>query len=139
MKRSKKVSRIPLMGMTPETITDIVCDFYCIPKEIIITGERKGAYIKAVHMIWYFSYIHTDVNCFLLAKMMGRNSHCDVVHAVNSVINQIDTNKEYRNETEKIDIRILRKSSFKNFLPYLLMSLSKQIFSAPQPLPSSQS
>ena len=111
-----------------QIIIQIVSEYYNIPIDVLKTGKRKIENIKAIHIMWYFCKIHTEMRYKDIAELMCRNSHCDIVHAVKSVKNQVQTNKTYRDEvyelTDRINKTLYPKTYAKNYMYYKIMSIS---------------
>lgn len=108
-------------------IIQIVSEYYNTSLDSLKEGDRTLFKIKVVHIIWYFCKIHTKKRYVDLAILLGRTSHCDIVHAVKSVKNQLDTNRIYRQEMSILSDRINRvlypDSYAKNYYYYYMMSI----------------
>lgn len=93
--------------ITADKIISIVADYFHVDKNYIKTSKRKLEIIKIKHLAIYF--VKKDAKLSLRETgdyFIGKNKildHASVLHAINSVNNQYDTNIYYRKQFDDIE------------------------------------
>jgi chromosomal replication initiator protein len=98
------------MNLTVRTITNEVADYYKVDILMIYSMRRNGNMIKYKHISIYLIKMFTDLTMAAIGyEFPGRNGYLDhatVLHAINAVQDQYDTNKIYRKEIDEIRSRL---------------------------------
>lgn len=89
-----------------EYIQKIVCDYFKIPVETMLSKTRKGEVVAARHISMYLSRKHTKSSLAVIGNKCGNKDHATVLHACRSVQNSCETDKEFRNDLEAIEKKI---------------------------------
>lgn len=98
------------MKIDPNMIISTVADYYHINLSEIKSRRRKMDLIKYKHISIYFIKQFTELSLTRIGQEFpGRNGYLDhatVLHAIQSVGNQIDTNKGYKKQVDEIKSKI---------------------------------
>jgi len=76
----KVVSSAPKI-VSVEQIRDIVCDYYSIPTEKLMSSSRKREISTARQMAMYLSKQYTKNSLSSIGKIIGNRNHATVLHA----------------------------------------------------------
>ena len=94
------------MNLTVHTIAAEVASYYRVNADDIYTIGRKGELIKCKHIAIYLVKQYTNLTLSGIGNYFpgrsGRFDHASVLHAVNSVKNQYETNRLYRAEIDEL-------------------------------------
>jgi chromosomal replication initiator protein len=92
--------------LTPEQIIQIVGGFYKMKPYEVVSDSRKGDTIRAKHKAMFFIRRDTKLSLSQIGKLFeGRNGflkHDTILKDIRSVQNQIDTDRNFRNEVYDI-------------------------------------
>lgn len=92
------------------TIDKIVCDYFGFTSEEIRLKDRKTELRRARQFVCYFIYIDDDTQFMSLndiAQFIGFKKHCNVIHSINRVKNDMHTDKYVRIEVKEIELKIM--------------------------------
>ena len=87
-------------------IQKVVCDYFNLPIEIINSKTRKREVVQARQLAMYFSKKLTKNSLNTIGLHCGNKDHATVLHAVKTVNNLIDTDKQFRVYVEDIDKKL---------------------------------
>ncbi|RMF63414.1 MAG: chromosomal replication initiator protein DnaA [Bacteroidetes bacterium] len=93
------------MSLSIEQIQQIVCEYFNIPDDLVRAKTRKREVVQARQVAMYFCKQLTQHSLKTIGLHFGGRDHSTVIHACQSVQNQIDTDSAFR---EMID-EIMRK------------------------------
>ena len=93
--------------ITIEYIQKMVCNYFNISMEQMLSRSRKGDIVTARHISMYLSRKLTKSSLVAIGDKCGKKDHATVLHACKSVENSCEINKDYRNNVEMIEKRIL--------------------------------
>jgi len=97
------------VNLTIEEIQRIVCEYFDIPEDLVRAKTRKREVVQARQVAMYFSKQMTQHSLKTIGLHFGGRDHSTVIHANQSVENQIETNHKFRDMIEeirhKIDLR----------------------------------
>ena len=85
-----------------EQIQQIVCDYFSIPEDLVRARTRKREVVQARQVAMYFSKQFTKHSLKTIGLHFGGRDHSTVIHANQSVENQIDTDVKFREVIEEI-------------------------------------
>jgi len=94
--------------LTIDYITETVCKFFNIPKEVIFLKTKKREYVQARQIAAKLSY--ELIVPKLILRVVGdyfKQDHATVLHACKSIQNQIDTDKEFAKRYDAIRENLL--------------------------------
>ena len=92
--------------LTIEDIQQTVCDYFGIPEELIRARTRKREAVQARQIAMYFSKQMTTHSLKAIGARFGKRDHSTVIHACQSVENQIDTDPRFREMIEEIKYKL---------------------------------
>jgi chromosomal replication initiator protein len=85
-----------------EQIQQIVCEYFSIPEDLVRARTRKREVVQARQVAMYFSKQFTKHSLKTIGLHFGGRDHSTVIHANQSVENQIDTDHKFRGIIEEI-------------------------------------
>ncbi|MDR1592301.1 MAG: chromosomal replication initiator protein DnaA [Prevotellaceae bacterium] len=97
MSASKKV-------ITVEKIRDLVCDYYNLPIDALMSSTRRREVAQARQVAMYLAKQFTKNSLSSIGKTIGNRDHATVMYACTVVNNLIDTD-----QTVKMDIKCLEE------------------------------
>jgi chromosomal replication initiator protein len=94
------------MQLTVDQIQKIVAEFFDIPEDLLHGRTRKRAVVRARKMAMYFCKQLTQHSLKAIGQRFGGRDHSTVIHANNSVEDQIETDPDYADTVEEVRQRI---------------------------------
>ncbi len=91
--------------ITPKIIIDIVADHFGITYEDIISKRRNSELVQPRQICMYLCRKLTDESLQSIGKALGKKDHTTVIHGIDKITEEIQTNNEIKN---RIDI-IMKK------------------------------
>lgn len=88
--------------LTVEQIQQIVCEYFRIPEDLVRARTRKREVVQARQVAMYFSKQFTKHSLKTIGLHFGGRDHSTVIHANQSVKNQIETDPSFRTVIEEI-------------------------------------
>lgn len=104
-----------LVGETPINITideimRIVCEYFHVPQELLKAKTRKREVVQARQLAMYFGKQFTKNSLKTIGHHFGGRDHSTVIHACQTVVNQIDTDPKFKEIVADIRHRINLRS-----------------------------
>ncbi len=97
------------VSLSIEEIQRLVCEYFSIPEDLVRAKTRKREVVQARQVAMYFSKALTQHSLKTIGLHFGGRDHSTVIHANQSVENQLDTDPKFRDLIEeirrKIDLR----------------------------------
>ncbi|MBQ9658968.1 MAG: chromosomal replication initiator protein DnaA [Clostridia bacterium] len=93
--------------ITIEYIQKMVCNYFNISMEQMLSRSRKGDIVAARHISMYLSRKLTKNSLVAIGEKCGKKDHATVLHACKSVETSCQTNKNYRRSVEDIEKKII--------------------------------
>lgn len=90
-------------NLSVQEIRDIVCEFYGISLESLLSGTRKREIVQARQVAMYFAKLKTKDSLNTIGTNIGKRNHATVLHACKTVQDLIDTDKTFRASIEELD------------------------------------
>ncbi len=84
-------------------IRDMVCDFYGVSLESLLSESRKREIVQARQVAMYFAKIKTKDSLTTIGTTIGKRNHATVLHACKTVQDQTDTDKSFRSSIEELN------------------------------------
>lgn len=100
-------SAITKKELTIDSILDTVCHYYDIDVKDIQTKSRKREIVQARQICMYIAKQHLDLSLSQIGAYIGGRDHATVLHACNTVKDQVAVDKSFRNDLEKIESKLL--------------------------------
>lgn len=95
--------------LTIDEIQAVVCDYLNIPVDLVCDKTRKREVVQARQIAMFFCKEMTQNSLKTIGLHFGGRDHSTVIHANQSVMNQIETDPKYRHMIDeirdKIDLR----------------------------------
>ncbi|MHC1707529.1 MAG: chromosomal replication initiator protein DnaA [Bacteroidales bacterium] len=87
-------------------IQKIICDYFNLPLESINSKTRKREIVQARQLAMYFAKKHTKSSLATIGLHCGNKDHATVLHACRTVVNLIETDKQFRGYVEDLEKKI---------------------------------
>ena len=87
--------------ITPTLIINVVAEHFGVKSEDITSKKRNSEFVQPRQVVMYLCRELTDTSFTNIGKLLGKKDHTTIIHGVNKVAAEIQTNEELRN---KIDI-----------------------------------
>ena len=87
--------------ITPNLIINVVAEHFGVKPEDITSKKRNSEFVQPRQVVMYLCRELTDTSFTNIGKLLGKKDHTTIIHGVNKVAAEIQTNEELRN---KIDI-----------------------------------
>ncbi len=85
-----------------DEIQQVVCEYFDIPVDLVRAKTRKREVVQARQIAMYFCKELTQHSLKTIGLHFGGRDHSTVIHANQSVLNQIDTDTKYRQTIDEI-------------------------------------
>src|SRR5690606_2052522 len=97
-----------------EEIQRIVCEYLHLPEDLVRAKTRKREIVQARQVAMYFCKVFTQHSLKTIGLHFGGRDHSTVIHAIQSVENQIETDSKFRDMIEEIRQKIELRSRYKS-------------------------
>jgi chromosomal replication initiator protein len=98
------------VNLTIEEIQRIVCDYLNISEDLVRAKTRKREVVRARQIAMYFSKKLTQHSLKTIGLHFGGRDHSTVIHANNTVEDQMDTDGQFESMVEEIGRKIELRS-----------------------------
>jgi chromosomal replication initiator protein len=78
-----------------EQIQQVVCEYFRIQEDLVRARTRKREVVQARQVAMYFSKLYTKHSLKTIGLKFGGRDHSTVIHGVQSVENQIETDQRF--------------------------------------------
>lgn len=106
----KDLIRAPQMQLTIPDIQRIVCEYLDIPEDLVRAKTRKREIAQTRQIAMYFCKQLTNHSLKTIGLHFGGRDHSTVIHANQTVENQIETDPKFRERIEDIRRKITLQS-----------------------------
>ncbi|MDR0364464.1 MAG: chromosomal replication initiator protein DnaA [Bacteroidales bacterium] len=89
-----------------EYIQKVVCEYFNLSLETLNSKTRKREIVQARQLVMYFAKEHTKSSLALIGMHCGNKDHATVLHAVRTVNNLVETDKQFRGYYKDLEKRI---------------------------------
>lgn len=93
-------------AITIDAIIKKVADYYGVEVESINTRSRKREVVLVRQVAMYMSKKYLDISTSKIGQYIGNRDHATVVHACKAITNLAETDKQFRNELNEIDLML---------------------------------
>jgi len=93
-------------NLTIEDIQRVVCEYLHVPENQVRGETRKREIVRARQIAMYFSKKYTQHSLKTIGLHFGGRDHSTVIHANNTVEDQMETDEQFRDTVEEIDQEI---------------------------------
>ncbi len=88
--------------VTPTAIINVVSEHFGVKPEDITSKKRNSEFVLPRQIVMYLCYdMIDDISYMTIAKLLGKKDHTTIIHGVNKINSEIQSNEDIRN---KIDI-----------------------------------
>ncbi len=88
--------------VTPAAIISVVSEHFGVNPEDITSKKRNSEFVLPRQIVMYLCYdMIDDISYMNIAKLLGKKDHTTIIHGVNKIASEIQSNEEMKN---KIDI-----------------------------------
>jgi len=98
------------VNLTIEEIQRIVCDYLDIPEDLVRAKTRKREVVRARQIAMYFSKKLTQHSLKTIGLHFGGRDHSTVIHANNTVEDQMQTDEQFNSMVEEIGRKVELRS-----------------------------
>ena len=89
-----------------EKIRDMVCDYFALPLDAVMSKTRKREIATARQVAMYLSKQYTKSSLSVIGKLIGGRDHATVLHACSVVNDWRDTDKNFRMSVKELEQRL---------------------------------
>lgn len=92
--------------ITIDYIQKIVCDYFNMPIDSLQSRTRKREVVQARQIAMYLSKNFTKSSLASIGSQIGSKDHATVLHACKTVVNLLDTDRQFKTDLEEIERRL---------------------------------
>lgn len=89
-----------------EYIINIVCDYFNIPTENLALKTRKQQIVQTRQIAMYLSKKYSNASLASIGKQCGNKDHATVHHACKTIVDRLDTDKQFKAMLADIEKKI---------------------------------
>lgn len=89
-----------------EYIQKVICEYFNLSLETLNSKTRKREIVQARQLVMYFAKEYTKSSLALIGMHCGNKDHATVLHAVRTINNLVETDKQFRGYFKDLDKRI---------------------------------
>lgn len=93
-------------SITIDDIIKTVSSYYGVEANAINTRSRKREVVLVRQVAMYLAKKYLDMSTSKIGQYVGNRDHATVLHACKTVTNLADTDKQFRNELNEIDLAL---------------------------------
>lgn len=90
----------PTKCITIDYIKDVVCKYYAVTKEQVVSGLRNREVAQARQIAMYLSRQHTKSSLNTIGRSFGNRDHATVKYSCRQVENMMSTDRTIKNDVE---------------------------------------
>jgi len=87
-------------------IQKIICDYFNINIDTLNSKTRKREIVQARQLVMYFAKEYTKSSLAMIGTHCGNKDHATVLHAVRTINNLLETDKQFRGYVKDLDKKI---------------------------------
>ncbi len=92
--------------VTPLLIINVVSEHFGIKSDDITSKRRNAEFVLPRQIVMYLCRELTDTSFANIGKLLGKKDHTTIIHGVNKITEEINSNDELRNKIEIIKKKI---------------------------------
>ena len=92
--------------ITPSLIIDIVSEHFGVNPEDITSKKRNSEFVLPRQVVMYLCRELTDTSLTNIGRLLGKKDHTTVIHGINKITEEINTNENLKNNIEVIKRKI---------------------------------
>ncbi|WP_372472733.1 chromosomal replication initiator protein DnaA [Capnocytophaga sp. ARDL2] len=86
-----------------DVILKVISDFYNLSIDNLCSKTRTRNIVQARQMAMYFAKQYTNLSLANIGSQIGKKDHATVLHALKTVENLLETDKEFKKQYETLD------------------------------------
>lgn len=99
----ERLVKIDSVGITIDSITEIVCSHFNIPEKLLVTSTRKREVAQARMVAMYMAKQMTNHSLVEIGRQFGNRNHATVLHAIHTIANDIEHDAFLRRSVLQIE------------------------------------
>lgn len=92
--------------ITPQLIIDVVAEHFNISAQDILSKRRNSEFVQPRQICMYLCRHLTEESLQSIGKSLGKKDHTTVIHGIEKIASEIQTNDELKNRIENIKKKI---------------------------------
>ena len=92
--------------LTVTEIQKVVCNYFCITPENLLSKTRKREIVQARQIAMYLSRSMTKASLSSIGSQIGGKDHATVLHSYNTVCDLLDTDKHFKQHVQAIEKKL---------------------------------
>ena len=92
--------------ITPQLIIDVVSEHFGVKAEDITSKKRNSEFVMPRQIVMYLCRELTDTSFANIGKLLGKKDHTTIIHGVNKIVDEINSNEDLKNKIEVIKKKI---------------------------------
>lgn len=92
--------------VTPQLIINVVCEHFGVKPEDITSKKRNSEFVLPRQVVMYLCRTMTATSLQGVGKLLGKKDHTTIIHGVDKIKEELQTNEELRNKIEIIKKKI---------------------------------
>ncbi len=93
--------------ITPSLIIEVVAEHFGVNADDITSKKRNSEFVQPRQIVMYLCRHMTATSLQSIAKILGKKDHTTVIHGINKITEELETNDELKNKIEIIKKKIL--------------------------------
>ena len=93
--------------ITSSLIINVVAEHFGVKVEDITSKRRNSEFVQPRQVVMYLCRELTDTSFADIGKMLGKKDHTTIIHGVNKIASEINSNEELRNKIDIIKKKII--------------------------------
>ena len=92
--------------ITPSLIIEVVAEQFGVSPEDITSKKRNSEFVQPRQVVMYLCRKLTDTSYVNIGKLLGKKDHTTIIHGVNKIEDELDSNPELSYKIETIKKKI---------------------------------
>ena len=93
--------------ITPKLIINVVAEHFGVKVEDITSKRRNSEFVQPRQVVMYLCRELTDTSFADIGKMLGKKDHTTIIHGVNKITSELESNEELKNKIDIIKKKII--------------------------------
>ena len=92
--------------ITPSLIIEVVAEQFGVSPEDITSKKRNSEFVQPRQVVMYLCRKLTDTSYVNIGKLLGKKDHTTIIHGVNKIEDELESNQELAYKVETIKKKI---------------------------------
>lgn len=93
--------------VTPQLIINIVSEHFGVNPDDITSKKRNSEYVLPRQVVMYLCRTLTETSLQNIGKLLGKKDHTTIIHGVNKITEELETNEDLKNKVDIIKKKII--------------------------------